>query len=69
MTGIDKAIQKAGSHAAFGEAIGTSAAFVTQSRRRGWLPLQRAQIAAELYGIPLVDLVRKDIAAALRAQS
>jgi hypothetical protein len=67
--GVKRAIVAAGSQAALGDALGVTKQFIGKSERKGWLPLERAQTASQLYGIALVDLVRPDIAAAMRAQS
>ncbi len=71
MNGIEQAVNKAGENGVtvIAELIGTSPQFVSMSKRRGWLPLDKAQIVSDTYGIPLPDLVRKDIAAALRRQA
>lgn len=63
---IQEAIDKAGSQAALGDQIKTSKQFVGKAVQQGWLPLEKAKIVHDLYGIPLVDLVRDDIADAMR---
>lgn len=64
---IEKAVEKAGSQAALAEQIGVKPQFLTKALRQGWLPLDRAKVVNDLYGIPLVDLVRNDIADAMRS--
>lgn len=68
-TGIKRAVSAAGSERKLGDALGVTQQFIGKSVRKGWLPLERAHTASQLYGIELVDLVRPDIAAAMRAQS
>jgi hypothetical protein len=66
MTAIDQAIEKAGGREQLAALIGTTPQFITNSKRKGYLPLERAKIVADTYGIPLIELVRKDIADAMR---
>ena len=65
MTGIEQAIKQAGSVMALADLIQTTPQFVTNSKRKGYLPLERAKIVQDAYGIPLRELVRKDIADAM----
>jgi hypothetical protein len=71
MNGVQRAVEAAGENGVtrIAEQIATTTQFVSMSKRRGWLPLEKARIVSELYGIPLADLVRADIASALRAQA
>lgn len=43
--------------------------FIYQCRRKGWFPIPRAQQVAETYGIPLADLVKAEVRAALNANA
>lgn len=72
-TGVDIALEKAGGGIdAACKAIADlfnppiSAEAIYKFRRQGWFPLERAKIVSERYDIPLADLVRGDIAEALR---
>lgn len=65
MNGVEKAIKQAGTLKALGNLIGTSPEFVFKSAKKGYLPLERARIASDTYGIPLVELVRPDIRRAI----
>ena len=71
MNGVERAVEAAGENGVtrIAEQIGTTTQFVSISKRRGWFPLEKARIVADIYAIPLPDLVRADIASALRAQS
>lgn len=66
MTGIEKAIQAAGSGDLLAEALGVTPQFITNSKRKGYLPLERAKAVAEMHAIPLIELVRPDIADAMK---
>lgn len=63
---IQQAIDAAGSQAKLATDLGVSQQFVNKALKQGWLPLEKAKIANGLYGIALVDLVRDDIASAMR---
>lgn len=65
--GIDRAIEAAGSIHELGRQLGVSAQFIHKSKKKGHLPVDRARQVVELYGIPLIDLVRGDIASAMRS--
>lgn len=45
--------------------LGTSVQFIYNSRRKGWFPLDRARKIAEVYQLPLADLVKDDVRRAL----
>jgi hypothetical protein len=71
--GVDLVIEKEGGEPA--EAIktiaghlGVSVPAVYKFRRQGWWPLERAQALAERYDLPLADLVKEDMRAALLAR-
>jgi hypothetical protein len=64
--GITAAVDKAGSQAKLAEQIGVRPQFITKALRQGWLPMEKAKIVNDLHGIPLIDLVRADIADAMR---
>ena len=66
MTGIERAIKEAGGPTALGDLVGTTQQFIQSAKQKGYLPLERAKIASDAYGIPLIDLVRPDIADAMR---
>jgi hypothetical protein len=63
---IADAVEKAGGYQALADHLECSKQFVHSSEQRGWLPMEKAKIVNSLYGIPLIDLVRKDIADAMR---
>lgn len=67
--GINRAIEAAGSEEILADQLGVSQQFINKSKKKGFLPIERARIAADLHGIPLIDLVRADIAAAMRSAS
>lgn len=68
--GIERAIDTAGGGAegckAVAQLLGTSVQFIYNSRRKGYLPIDRARVIADTYGVPLADLVRADVREALR---
>lgn len=49
--------------------LGCSVEFIYACLRKGWFPVDKARIVSDTYGIPLADLVKADIRAALNAQS
>lgn len=71
--GVDKAIAAAGGgpdgKKALAELFGCKVQFINTCLRKGWFPTDRARQVADAYGIPLVDLVRADVRAALIANS
>jgi hypothetical protein len=74
-SGIDKALEKAGGDTVYQQAenlrllLGTSIQFIYNCRRKGWFPIGRARQISDAYGIPLSELVRADVRAALIANS
>lgn len=63
---LEQAVQQAGGLPELASLLSCSKQFVHASVNRGWLPLEKAKIVSDLYGIALVDLVRSDIADAMR---
>lgn len=63
---IQQAIDAAGSQAKLATDLSVSQQFIGKALKQGWLPLEKAKIANGLYGIALIDLVRDDIASAMR---
>lgn len=66
-SGIQRAVDAAGSQAALANQLEVSQQFIHKSVRKGYLPLDRAQAVSAIYGIDLADLVRPDIANAMRS--
>lgn len=62
---VDKVIEAAGGRAALAEFFDVKLQAIHGFRQKGWLPLDRAKAAAERYGLPLRDLVRKDVREAM----
>jgi hypothetical protein len=66
-SGVQRAIDAAGGgpegHKKIAELLGTSVQFIYGAKRRGFFPVDRARIVADVYAIPLVDLVRSDLRA------
>lgn len=52
---------------ALADRLGITYQAVAKFERQGWLPLTRARVVADLYSIPLAELVRPDIRDALNA--
>lgn len=65
MTGVETAIEKAGGGPAgkkqLASLFGTTVQFVDNCKRKGWFPLERARQVADVYGMPLADLVKSDL--------
>ena len=64
---IDTAIEKAGNGVRLAIQLDVSPQYISKARRQGWLSLDKAKIVHDLYGIPLVDLVHRDLAGVMRA--
>jgi len=64
---IDKAIEKAGNGLALAVQLDVSPQYISKARGQGWLSYDKAKIVHDLYGIPLVDLVHKDLARVMHA--
>lgn len=68
--GLEKAVKAAGGEQTMlAVALQVTPQFINTSLRKGYLPLSKAQMVADMYGIPLVDLVRDDIRAAMLRNS
>lgn len=71
--GIDKALEKTGEATFYAQAkklaelLGVTVQFIYKSQKKGWLPIGRARQVSDAYGIPLDELVRADVRAALIA--
>lgn len=63
--GVEQAIIKAGGGtegiAKLAELFGCTPQAITNFRRKGWFPPERAQQVSDVYGIPVAELVRSDI--------
>lgn len=57
MTGIEKAIERAGGEAALGEMLGVTQQAVNKMKRRGFVPLSRVQQIADAFGIARSELL------------
>jgi hypothetical protein len=66
-TGVKRAIREAGGKQQLADGLGITYQAVAKFERQGWLPLERAKATEGMYGIPLKDLVRPDIAAVMTA--
>lgn len=68
-SGVEQAIDKAGGGTkgkqAIAELLGVTEQAINNFSRKGWFPLERARQVADVYGLPLADLVRPDIRQAL----
>ena len=73
--GVDIALEKAGGGSEAYRTIAEifdppiSVEAIYKFRRQGWFPLERARRIAEVYDLPLADLVRNDIREALLANN
>lgn len=75
--GVQRAIDKAAGDGTFyagadaiAKLLGVKIQFIyAAANKKGYLPVDRARVVADTYGIPLVDLVKADIRAALNANS
>lgn len=76
--GVQRAVEKAAGEGgtfyqgakAIADLFGVNVQFIyAAARKKGYLPLERARIVSDTYGIPLADLVKADIRAALNANS
>lgn len=63
MNAIDRAVERAGSRAAFAEKLGVTPQAVCQWSRRGWVPPARALEIEDLYGIPRAELMKPSLRA------
>lgn len=60
-TGIDKAVEQAGSQTALAEMLGVTQQAVAKWQARGWAPMKRAKQIAGAFPIPLVELVDPEL--------
>lgn len=65
MTGIDKCVTAAGSQLAVAERLDITQQAVNGFVQKGYFPIDRAIQAQRIWGVPFVELVRPDIAAAI----
>ena len=63
MNAIERAIERAGSRAAFAQTLGVTVQAVCQWVRRGWVPPQRALEIERLYDVDRAYLVKPDLVA------
>lgn len=74
MNAVQKLIDKAKTDDKAGltvlaELFDVSRQAVDKFGRQGWMPVDRARVASQKYDIPIRDLVRPDIAAAMDQQA
>ncbi|MFL6728085.1 MAG: YdaS family helix-turn-helix protein [Sphingomicrobium sp.] len=69
MSGVQQAIDKAGGKKPLADLFGVTEQAINRFLTKGYFPLERARQVADVYGIPLADMVRDDIALALRSAS
>ena len=62
MTGIEKAIQAAGSQIKLAAMLGVKQPVIAHWKKQGWMPTPRAQQCADLFGIDMTELVRLPVA-------
>lgn len=67
MNAIERAIERAGSRAAFAEALGVTVQAVCQWVRRGWVPPARALEIEDLYAIPRIEMMKPELRAIIQA--
>ena len=65
MTGIKKAIEKAGGANALATKLGVTHQAIYTWVRRGWVPAQRALQIEIIYDVPRGDLFKPELAALL----
>lgn len=63
MTGIEKAIEAAGSETALGEVLGVSQQAVNKWKVQGYVPQGRVEQLSRMYEIPRDDLLDPQIVA------
>ena len=66
MTGIDQCISAAGSQTAVAEVLDITPQAVQGFVQKGYFPIDRAIQAQRIWGVAFADLVRPDIAEAIR---
>jgi hypothetical protein len=59
---LDRAIQAGGGVISFAKAMGVTHQAVYHWKKRGYVPFDKAAKVQKLYGEPLLDLVRADVA-------
>lgn len=67
MTGIAKCVAAAGTQTLVAEALAISQQAVHGFVQQGYFPIDRAIQAQRIWGVPFAELVRPDIAEAIRA--
>lgn len=67
MTGIDRCVTAAGSQLLVAEALDITQQAVHMFVKQGYFPIDRAIQAQRIWAVPFVELVRPDIAEAIRA--
>lgn len=75
--GVQRAIEKAAGGGTFYQGalaiatlLGVKIQFLyAAANKKGYLPVERARVVSDTYGIPLADLVKADVRAALNANS
>lgn len=66
-TGMDEAVEKAGSYVKLAEALEVSHQIVHKWCKRGYAPPRRAEQISRLYGIPAHRLMDPEVASIARA--
>jgi DNA-binding transcriptional regulator YdaS (Cro superfamily) len=67
MNAIERAIERAGSRAAFAKTLGVTVQAVCQWVSRGWVPPARALEIEDLYAVPRVELMKPELRAIIQA--
>ena len=68
MTGIDKAVQAAGSKSALAALLGISQQAVSKMQRRGFCPIKRAEQIAAAFPIPVDELLNPEMVRLMRGE-
>lgn len=75
--GVQQAVDKAANGGTFyagadaiAKLLGVKIQFIyAAANKKGYLPVDRARVVSDTYGVPLADLVKADVRAALNANS
>lgn len=70
LSGVDKAVLLAGrdGRAVLASTLGVSRQAIHQYVQQRWMPIDRARVVHQLFGIPMVELVKPETAARKTAQ-
>jgi DNA-binding transcriptional regulator YdaS (Cro superfamily) len=64
-TGIERAVEKAGSQTVLAAELGVSQQVVSRWMRRGWVPSSRVPEIAKRFGVPRASLIEPRLRALL----